>query len=234
MDGSESLRFRRMLPEANIIALEPNPENFERMKAEQQLADESIRIFPFAASDHASQEPFYLVDADYDLVTDGFRRGMSSLHKRSNATQLAGIVQVRTVRLDELLATESLDKRPIALWIDTEGSAFEVIHGAEMVLPSTQMLHVEVETETIIGANQKLFQDVTKILSEARFKLVATDQPPHHLQFNALFIRTEALHSRATKIRFWMYVMKMRHAIAWRVSRWLPEKLWRKYLELKH
>ena len=234
MDASDALRFRRMLPNATVIALEPNPRNFELMEADQRLADKSIRIFPVAASDHTSEEPFYIVNADYAKGRDKYRRGMSSLHRRFDGSQLADVVQVRTIRLDELLATESLDKQPIALWVDTEGMALEVIDGAGAVLPSTRMLHVEVETEAIIGAEQKLFRHVEKMLSDAEFSLIATDQPPHHLQFNALFVRADVLRSKSARIRYWISVMRLRHALVRSISRLLPEKLWRKCVELTH
>lgn len=233
-DGSDALRFRRMLPNANIIALEPNPRNFELMDAEQRLADQSIKIFPLAASDRTSEEPFYIVEADYAKERDRYRRGMSSLHERSDGSKLAEVVQVSTIRLDELLAAESLHRNPLALWVDTEGMAFEVIDGAEAVLPSTRMLHVEVETEAIIGSEQKLFQHVEKILNDAGFTLVATDQPLHHLQFNTLFVRADVLRSKMVQIRYWMIVMRLRHILVRNVSQLLPDKLWRKCVELTH
>lgn len=153
---------------------------------------------------------------------------MSSLHRRFDGSQ------VRTIRLDELLAAESADKQPIALWVDTEGMALAVIDGARAVLPSTRMLHVEVETGAIIGAEQKLFRHVEKMLSDAGFSLVATDQPLHHLQFNALFVRADVLRSKSARIRYWISVMRLRHALVRGISRLLPEKLWRQCVELTH
>ncbi|MGI9234251.1 MAG: FkbM family methyltransferase [Woeseiaceae bacterium] len=234
MDGSDALRFRQMLPNAKIIALEPNPINFALMEADQQLAEKSITIFPVAASDRTSDEPFYVVDADYEKGHDQYRRGMSSLHRPSDGSQLADVVQVCTTRLDQLLAAESLDEKPIALWIDAEGKALEVITGAEAILSSTPMLHVEVETEPIIGAEQKLFQHLEGMLGDAGFTLIATDQPIHHLQFNALFVRADALGPKAAPIRYWMIVMRLLRVLAQTASRFLPDKLLRKLVALTH
>jgi FkbM family methyltransferase len=234
MDASDALRFRRVLPNATVIALEPNPRNFELMEADQRLADNSIKIYPVAASDDTSEEPFYIVNADYAKGRDRYRRGMSSLHRRFDGSQLADVVQVRTIRVDELLAAESPGKQPIALWVDTEGMALEVIDGARAVLPFTRMLHVEVETEAIIGAEQKLFRHVERVLNDAGFSLVATDQPRHHLQFNALFVRADVLRSKSARIRYWIRVMRLRHVLVRSVSRLLPEKLWRKCVALTH
>lgn len=201
MDGSDALRFRRMLPTANIIALEPNPRNFALMSADERLRRDSIRIFPLAASDCAGEAPFYVVDADYTTGRDRFRRGMSSLHRRSDDSHLAEVTEVLTVRLDELLADESLADRPIALWIDTEGMAFEVVLGASGILQSTPLVHVEVETERIIGTAQRLFADVERTLIDASFTLLATDHPTDVLQFNALFVRDEHLRMKQTEVR---------------------------------
>src|SRR6185295_12354285 len=160
MDGSDALVFRRMLPRARILALEANPWNLALMEADDDLRRGSIRILPLAASDRDSEAAFFVVRADYRVGRDRLRRGMSSLHKRADESLLAEVLPVRTVRLDNLLAAESLVDRPVALWIDAEGMAFEVICGAAGSLRFTRMLHVEVENEPIIGTDQKLFADV--------------------------------------------------------------------------
>lgn len=222
MDGSDALRFRRMLPGATILALEANPRNFALMDVDEELRRKAIRILPFAASDRESDAPFFIAKADHTDGSGPARRGMSSLHRRSDDSQLAEVVEVHTIRIDTLLAAESLDDRPIAFWIDTEGMAFEVIQGAAAVLPSTCMLHVEVETEAIIGVHQKLFSDVAKILGETGFVLLATDQPRNHLQFNALFIRADLLRAKARKIHYWAKAMRLRRIIAHHVLRLVP------------
>ena len=232
MDGADALRFRRMLPDATILALEPNPDNYALMQADPRLATQSITCLPLAASNRAAELPFYVVHADYADGHDRFRRGMSSLHKRSDGSRLAKVVQVNAVRLDELLAEEALNGKPIALWIDTEGSAFEAIEGAEAVLPSTSLIHVEVETATIIGAAQKLFRDVRARLEDRGFVLFATDQPTRHLQFNALFIRVETLQSKLTAIRCWAAMLWVRQSIARPVGRLLPNRIRQKLAAL--
>jgi FkbM family methyltransferase len=225
MDGSDALLFRRMLPRARILALEANPRNLAHMEADENLRRSSIRIFPFAASDNDSQAPFFVARADYRKGHDRFRRGMSSLHNRADDSRLLEVVQVRTVRLDNLLAAESLVDRPVALWIDTEGMAFEVICGARRSLRFVRMLHVEVEIEPIIGANQKLFPDVERVLAEAGFAVLATDQAPESLQFNVLFVRTELLCANAGEIRSWATVARARHLVADAVSMLVPQRI---------
>lgn len=206
MDGSDAQLFRRRLPQAKILALEPNPQNFLLMSQDERLR--GIQVLPFAASDQESEAPFFVVKAEYSHAGDRLRRGMSSLHRRADESQLSHVVPVRTVRLDKLLAAESA----LAFWIDAEGMAYEVISGADGVLANTRMLHVEVETAPCIGSRQRLFDDVRRFLEQAGFELLATDQPLEQIQFNALFVRVDFLYRHSVAIDVWL-------ALAWLRSR---------------
>ncbi len=200
MDGSDALRFRRTLPAADIVAFEPNPRNFALMEADPRLQRNCVRVLPLAASDRDSHAPFFVVAAEYAAHRDLARRGMSSLHERSPTALIAEVAQVRTVRLDTVLVAEGRARQRIALWIDTEGMAFEAISGASGVLDRTQVLHVEVETVPCIGAQQRLFPDVERILLDSGFALLATDHPRSAIQFNALFVRAELLRAKTARI----------------------------------
>jgi len=199
MDGSDALRCRRVLPAAEIIALEPNPRNFELMAADPRLRGHHIRTLPLAASDSDSEAQFFVVDVDYSASANPAARGMSSLHRRSDGTRLAEVVAVRTTRLDTLLANGGTARR-IALWIDTEGMAFETVSGAAGVLAATRLLHIEVETEPCIGATQRLLPDVERLLVDAGFALLATNQPRTSMQLDALFVRADLLSTNAAEI----------------------------------
>jgi FkbM family methyltransferase len=202
MDGHDALRFRRARPAADILALEPNPRNFALMEADEELRRQRIRILPLAASDRERNAPFFVVGAEYVVNRDWARRGMSSLHRRSDSSLLAEVVQVRTVRLDNLLADEGRAGLRVALWIDTEGMAFETIAGAAGVLDRTLMVHVEVETVPCIGVDQRLLPDVEKTLRDSGFVLLATDQARTAVQLNALFVRAESLRAKGREIRW--------------------------------
>lgn len=193
MDGRDSLLFRRMLPEATVLALEPNPRAYSLMQIDRALERESIRILPVAARDKTSAATFYVIGREYG-------RGVSSLYRPLDDSTLSEIVDIHTVRLDELLAVERLQDSAIALWIDAEGAGFEVIEGCAGILGSTRMVHVEVETQPIIAPGQKLFKDVERALVDLGFALFATDQAPHVLQFNALFIQSGMLRRHAAAI----------------------------------
>ena len=150
---------------------------------------------------------------------------MSSLHRRTGPWEPSDIVPVRTVRLDRLLTEEKLAEGAIALWIDAEGMAYEVIRGARGVLANTRILHVEVETSPCIGASQRLFDDVLRCLEQAGFMLLATDQPVENAQFNALFIRRELMRSRAQAIRTWLTLAWLRRRTGQAVLKLVPPRM---------
>jgi FkbM family methyltransferase len=222
MDGSDALQFRRVLPGASIVALEPNPRNFALMAADERLHRAQIRILPFAASDRRGEAPFYVIETDYGNAGHLARRGMSSLYERADWRKLTTVVQVPTVRLDELLAGESPAPGPIALWIDTEGMAFEVIRGGAGVLQSTQMIHVEVETQPVIGAAQKVFSDVERMLLDSGFVLLAADQCMDVMQFNALFIRPVSSPATIAQIARHVRYERVRRTFVGAVARFMP------------
>jgi FkbM family methyltransferase len=226
LDGTDALRFRRALPKAEVIAFEPNPRNFDLMAADERLPKHGIRILPFAVSDREADAPFYVVGAQYARNRDVQRRGVSSLHRRANSSLIADVVQVRTVRLDHVLAKDASAAR-IALWIDAEGMGYEVVKGASRVLERTQMLHVEAETMALIGAEQKLLPDIERIL-DADFVLVATDQAREWPQLNALFIRKEALRAHARDIHALLANERLRYRM--KMAVWPQLRRFRRFL----
>jgi FkbM family methyltransferase len=222
LDGSDALRFRYALPEAELIAFEPNPRNFELMAADQRLQRHGIRVLPFAVSDREADAAFFVAGAEYVPNRDLPRRGISSLHRRADSSLIAEVVQVHTVRLDDILAKTSAAH--IALWIDTEGMGFEAIAGASRVLGRTSMLHVEVETVPCIGAEQKLLRDVERILA-ADFALLATDHPRDWSQLNALFVRKDSLRAHVSEIRAHFANEQLRQRLKTAIRPLLPPRL---------
>jgi FkbM family methyltransferase len=190
MDGSESLTFRAAVPGSSVYAFEPNPENFRRMHLDPALQERGIQVVPLAATNYDGEAEFFLVAADYSQPDAS--RGMSSLYRRSDVWATpARVVQVKTTRLDTFLADKCPPHARLALWIDTEGKAYEVIEGISGLVNRVQLLLVEVETEPCIGSNQKLYPEVKSLLQGLGFAELATDQPPNQLQFNALFVRCD-------------------------------------------
>ena len=222
MDGAEALRFRRMVPGADILAFEPNPRNFSLMQADDDLRRRSIRIFPVAVSDRRSEAPFHIVDAQYSKGRNRFKRGMGSLFRCPGGQESAETIRVPTVRLDEFLSTEPYSCAAIAVWIDVEGKAVEVIKGCSGILPDTCMFHVEVETKPIFGVSQKLFADADGALVDAGFIRLATDQPEHRVQFNALYLRADMAEKHTNEIMALARFERVLHVVTSGLIRYIP------------
>lgn len=188
MDGADALDFRRAAPDSSVYAFEPNPRNFAQMQANKALQRCGIQVLPLAMTNCDAEADFYLVDADYSQAD--YRRGMSSLYRRSENWTPVAVVPVETTRLDSYFADKHPDNPRFALWIDTEGKAFEVIEGMSGMAERVYLLHVEVETSPCIAADQKLYADVKRLLQQAGFAEFATDQARSQPQFNALYIRS--------------------------------------------
>ena len=188
MDGAEALKFRAAARAARIHAFEPNPANLTLMQANRALLDNDINIVPLAITNYDGDAQFHVTPAGY--FPGQSWRGMSSLYRRFDRPELLSSVPVKTARLDTVLARElSADPR-IALWIDVEGKAHEVIEGAAGVMRHVWLLHVEVETEPCIAAEQRFYPQVKALLRRAGFTELATDGKRSQVQFNALFVRS--------------------------------------------
>jgi FkbM family methyltransferase len=189
LNGADALRFRRRLPDARVLAFEPNPANLARMRGSRVLREAAIEVLPYAAAAVDAQACFYVVPVHHEESLA--RQGMSSLHQRSDADKRGVPVTVETRRLDTVLDAHCLAGAAIALWVDAEGTAFEVLQGARGILDQVWLIHVEVETTPCIGAEQRLHRDVEQLLRQQGFLEIATDGPPEREQFNALYVRNQ-------------------------------------------
>jgi len=189
MNGADALVFSAAAPGSSVYAFEPNPLNFRLMQANRAFQERNIQLVPLAATNYDGEAEFFLVEAEYSQRDP--RRGMSSLYRRPDDRELAAVVQVRTTRLDTFLADKCPADARLALWIDTEGAAYEVIEGLSGVAGHVHLLHVEVETSPCIGSDQKLYPQVKSLLQRMGFAELATDHPSSAVQFNALYVRSE-------------------------------------------
>jgi FkbM family methyltransferase len=157
------------------------------MKANAMLQERKIDILEIAASNYDGDADFFLVDRKPSGGDDW--RGMSSLYKRSGEPGPTPVHKVRAVRLDTFLADKCAPDVRFALWIDAEGSAFEVIDGVGGLVEHVQLVHVECETVPCIAPNQRLYADLKALLRRQGFIELATDCARSESQFNALYVR---------------------------------------------
>lgn len=195
-DGADALRFSEAVPAANIYALEANPENFHLMQADPELRQSNIKILMLAATDYDGEADFFLVGDPSTGAVDW--RGMSSLYQRSGHQGPQSLTRVKAARLDTLLGSKVPPGARLALWVDAEGSAFEVIDGVSGIAEAIHLVHLECETSPCIAAGQKLYPEVRILLQRLGFAELAIDQPRNARQFNAVFVRAR----RSVAVRF--------------------------------
>jgi FkbM family methyltransferase len=211
MDGTDALRFRAAAPAARIHAFEPNPANFQQMQANPALRDGAITLMPLALTNYDGDAEFYITPAGY--YPDQGWRGTSSLYQRYDQPQLLTRARVKTARLDTLLARELSGQQRVALWIDVEGKAHEVIEGGAGVMQHVWLLHLEVETSLCIAPEQKFYPQVKALLHSAGFIELATDAPATQIQFNALFVRANLPAAVRLRVQQHLRLLWLRRAL---------------------
>jgi FkbM family methyltransferase len=223
LNGADALRFRSAVPRAQVIAFEANPENYRAMLATPALQRAAIETLPYAAAERDGEAEFYVVPvAGPENLA---RRGMSSLYQRPEPERRGNSVRVATRRLDHVLAAHGNVGKHIALWIDAEGAAYEVLQGAAGVLDRVLLIHVEVETEPCIGATQKLHRDVAALLALQGFDELATDSSTDHMQFNVLYVRRGLAASMRTALLYHTSLQQLRRWLVNLVLALCPPRL---------
>ncbi len=206
----------------SIYAFEPNPKNYRLMQSDGRLRARNIELVPMAASNYDGDADFFIVAAA-DSFEARLRRGMSSLYRRPNDWDVReSVLRVKTTRLDTFLNHKASGERRIALWIDAEGKAYEVIEGMTGILKNIHLIHVEVETTCSIGANQRLYSDVRRLLQQLGFAELASDDRHGALQFNALFVRHDLPSGKGFELRAWRFWARLRHVVGRFVARSRP------------
>jgi FkbM family methyltransferase len=208
MDGTDALACRKAAPNARIYAFEVNPDNLRDMRSNGALSQRRIELVPLAICNEDGRADFHLVDPTRPGVGS---RGMSSLHRRPKSPYFTTrTVNVETARLDTFLTARRETGRSLALWLDVEGKAYEVIHGAREVWRDLRLVHVEVELEPCIAPGQALYPQVRALLQSIGLQELAIDRP-WHVQFNALFVERALLARFRLPITAWLVLAWLRY-----------------------
>jgi FkbM family methyltransferase len=188
LDARHSVRARKVLPKAQIIAFEANPHNHAAFAASPDLAQARMEYRLAALSDQEGPQRFKV------LVWENGRErrkvsGRSSLMAREEGRAARyEEVEVPGTTLDAALAP--LPGR-VVLKVDVEGAAGPVLRGAVATLARTDLVVIEVETRAF-WQGQWLHLDVCAHLMAAGLVPVARDfEFPN--QFNVVFLSPRAL-----------------------------------------
>ena len=182
-DCFHSRRFRAM--GAKVIAFEANPVNFDALASDASLAAAGIELFNYAAWNRDEEITFNVIDATARDVA--WRKMISSIRERAPDTSYASKpVRVRAVRLDSFLTDVLAEPAStIALWIDVEGAAYEVLEGIDGIRDRVCLVHVEVETRAF-WQGQHLWPDIDALMGQLGFTPIARSRGDE--QFDVLFV----------------------------------------------
>ena len=132
-----------------IVAVEPNPETFARLERnvrQNGLSDRVICCNVAIAASAGTAELVTASDAGNSEINEpGGRLGFDGVDQR------AGVVSVKTVRLDDLLASLGITPAQVALvWSDTQGFESQVIESATALWKNGVPLWVEIWPKGLI------------------------------------------------------------------------------------
>lgn len=165
LDGKDSLIFKEHFPAVKVLSFEANPYNYKKLIENKEMTSKGIEVHNLAVSDKGGFLNFYIYNSP-DIERDG----IASLKKRINTTSVDEI-RVKSTRLDEFLGRYISEPSNLAIWIDVEGAAFDVIKGLGSLIKKVGVIHVELEKEELYQ-NSTLQKDVNEFLVENKFKCI--------------------------------------------------------------
>jgi FkbM family methyltransferase len=155
------LRFKRICPNATVVAFEANLASCARIRQNAAVRRAGVVVEHVAASNNAGRVAF-------NAMKD--RPQQSSLLERLHDDAVT-TTTMDAVRLDDYLAATAGD---VALWVDVEGAADQVLDGATGLRDRIVAIHVEVEGRGYIWSEQPNAAAVLERLLEWGFEPIGS------------------------------------------------------------
>jgi len=207
MDGADALRFARLLPESQIVIFEANPDNYRKIVHNLSVRARNIITCNEIVWNENDPRNFHLVKPSSVKGVDEHLRGMSSVFYRDTLEE-QDCVELTGVRLDTKMSQIG-SYESLALWIDVEGGAYEVLEGMSGIRDNVALIHAEVETREFWNG-QKTRAQVLDLAERMGYQLLGhgrnkdqhdivlvdknvLDASPKRLRFLATLARLKAL-----------------------------------------
>ena len=160
--GQFSIVARRLFPDIEIHAFEPLETERKRL---QSVVGKPVRLYATALGDAHGEATFFVTS----------RLDSSSLFQPGAGQEAAyGVVTQSSIRVPVARLSESFDistlPRPILLKLDVQGGELDVLHGAEEILSSIDMIYCEVSFVQLYEG-QPLATEITHYLAQRGFAL---------------------------------------------------------------
>ena len=187
-DGETLRHYVESSPSSRGIGFEGNPNNFFKYCAGKPIHN-------LIVSNTVGLKTFYEpIERGRGKTVDWSRSRVSSIMEVSDAL-LSKQYNVLSTTLDTFFETQINERKTFALIIDAEGSAYNVLDGADKFLDRTILIKAEVE-DVACWEGQHLAQDVRNLLVD-RFTEVANNKlDPKQKQHNVVYINKQCEKAR--------------------------------------
>jgi FkbM family methyltransferase len=175
--GSTEAWFRKVGP-AKLLGFEPDAEECAKLN---QQAGPNERYYPVALGDRNGSATLYLTA--HPACASLYPPSRALLDRYVSLRPLMGPRGTETVRLrrlDDWAADEKVDRIDF-LKLDTQGSEYNILRGAERLLRTCVGVEVEVEFHPMYE-DQPLFAEVDVLLRTAGFHLWRLDSLTHYME----------------------------------------------------
>lgn len=203
MDGSDSKKFKSLVPHSDVIAFEANPDNYQMMCSDNSLAQANIRIIHKLVSNQEGSRSFFVQKPGNSNTSTN--KGTSSAIRRNQEGMEIHEVSMDAVRIDSFLRQEYPDKKRVAMWIDVEGHAYEALDSLRNKSNCIQLIHVEVETKEI-WPGQRTEHDVLELAKAMGFIPIA--RGAHAIQRDLILINASWHHTNRIRILIALHIAK--------------------------
>jgi FkbM family methyltransferase len=180
---------RALLPEANLLLFEPNPETVIRLQRRASNLGPA-KVIAIACGSRSAILPLHI--AHFSPASSLLPA--TELQTRSfPETTEAKVVEVPVERLDELVVREQAPA-PFLLKIDVQGAEMEVLRGAIGILPQVEVVVCEANTVEFYE-KQARWEEIGGLLRQHGFRLadfgepIRTSSNQEILYFDFAFVR---------------------------------------------
>ncbi len=200
-DASAACQVKALLPQCEVWAFEANPEIHARFAP--SVAARGVQYANLAMVATAGTVTMYAPRTLSRAIVDGAVVDMASVEPeitgktsllRRNEDATYREFTVEGISLDDFVAAKQITGgREIALWIDVEGAASEVLAGASLALEKACVVLIESENHEF-WAGQKQAGEIASLLIAAGFLPLARDREYGDKQFNTVFLHHSFAH----------------------------------------
>ncbi|OWK25875.1 methyltransferase, partial [Rhizobium yanglingense] len=144
-DGTDTRRFLRLCPKAQLYCFEPDPRAAARFREYLNLYADKVKLFEIAMSDRNGRIDFHPSNGDGNAKE--WDRSGSIRRPKNHLSEYDWVrfnrpISVETRRLDDWCSEAGLNKIDF-IWMDVQGAEANVIAGGEQTLSNTRFIYTE-------------------------------------------------------------------------------------------